>query len=171
MGVNWYVLRSKPNKEKFFFDQLLSRGVEAFLPCVPVRTVNPRARKVRPYFPGYLFVQIDLEKNNQALLRWMPGSAGFVCFDDTPASVPEGLINAIRHRVEEINQAGGEQLDGLRPGEEIRIQGGPFSGFDAVFDSRLSGNERVRVLIKFLRGRQLPVELPTGLVQKKKQNV
>jgi transcription antitermination factor NusG len=169
MTLAWYVLRSKPNKEDFFFDQLLAHRLEVFHPRIPVRTVNPRARKVRPYFPGYLFVHVDLEKVNASVLHWMPGSAGLVTFDAEPASVPDSLINAIRNRVDEINRAGGEQLDGLKPGDRVSIQAGPFSGYEAIFDAGLSGNERVRVLIKFLRGRQLPVELPTGFVQKKKQ--
>jgi transcription antitermination factor NusG len=169
MSLAWYVLRSKPNKENFFHDQLLAHRLEVFHPRIPVRTVNPRARKVRPYFPGYLFVRADLGRLNPSLLHWMPGSAGLVCFDAEPASVPDGLINAIRRRVEEINAAGGEQLDGLQPGDRVSIEAGPFSGYEAIFDASISGNERVRVLIQFLRGRQLPVELPTGFVQKKKQ--
>jgi transcription antitermination factor NusG len=168
MALAWYVLRSKPNKEDFFFDQLLAHRLEVYYPRIPVRTVNPRARKVRPYFPGYLFVNVDLDIVNPSVLHWMPGSAGLVTFDAEPASVPESLINAVRRRVDEINEAGGEQLDGLKPGDRVSIQGGPFSGYEAIFDAGLSGNERVRVLIKFLRGRQLPVELPTGFVQKKK---
>jgi transcription antitermination factor NusG len=52
----------------------------------------------------------------------------------------------------------------------VIIEGGPFEGHEAIF-VRLSGNERVRVLLKLLRGRQMPVELPTGLIQKKKQRV
>lgn len=169
MTLAWYVVRSKPNKEDFFCDQLLAHRLEVYHPRIPVRTVNPRARKVRPYFPGYIFVHLDLEQVSAAVLHWMPGSAGLVCFDSEPASVPENLINAIRHRVEEISAAGGEQLDSLKPGDRVSIQGGPFSGYEAIFDASISGNERVRVLIQYLRGRQLPVELPTGFVQKIKQ--
>lgn len=169
MPLSWYVLRSKPNKEDFFRDQLLAHRIEVFAPRIPVRTVNPRARKSRPYFPGYLFVHVDLEQVSASVLHWMPGSAGLISFDSQPASVPENLITAIRHRVEEINLAGGEQLDGLNTGDIVVIRGGPFEGYEAIFDARVSGNERVRVLIKFLRGRQLPVELPSGLIQSKKQ--
>lgn len=171
MALVWYVMRSKPNKEDFFCDQLLAHRLEVYHPRIPVRTVNPRARKVRPYFPGYIFVRLDLEQVSAAVLHWMPGSAGLVCFDAIPASVPEGLIAAIRRRVEEINRAGGEQLQSLKAGDVVIIEGGPFEGHEAIFDTSLSGNERVRVLLKLLRGRQMPVELPTGLIQKKKQRV
>ena len=78
------------------FDQLLARRLEVFHPRIPVRTVNPRARKIRPYFPNYIFVRLDLEQVESSFLHWMPGSAGLVCFGAEPASVPDSLIAAIR---------------------------------------------------------------------------
>jgi transcription antitermination factor NusG len=169
MPATWYVLRSKPNKEDFFYGQLLAHRVEVFYPCIRVQAVNPRARKVRPYFPGYLFIHVDLQNVTASFLNWMPGSGGLVAFDAQPASVPDALVAAIRRRVDEINQAGGEQLYGLQPGEPVLIQDGPFAGQEAIFDARISGNERVRVLLKLLRGRQVPLELPSGQIERKKQ--
>jgi len=78
------------------------------------------------------------------------------------------LIVAIRRNVDKINQAGGEQLDGLKVGDTVVIQGGPFEGYEAIFDTRLDGNERVRVLLKLMHNRQISVELPTGQIQQKK---
>ena len=99
----------------------------------------------------------------------MPHSGGLVSFGAEPATVPDGLIAAIRRRVDEINRSGGEQLIGLEPGEAVVIQDGPFAGQEAIFDARLSGHERVRVLLKLLRGRQMPLELPSGQIERKKQ--
>ena len=62
MAVSWYVLHSKPRKEEFLAEQLELRKIETFAPCIRVQVVNPRARKVKPYFPGYIFVRTDLEK-------------------------------------------------------------------------------------------------------------
>jgi transcription antitermination factor NusG len=169
MSMCWYVVRSKPNKEDFFYDQLLAHRLEVFYPRVPVKVINPRARKVRPYFPGYLFVHVDLDEINLSVLHWMPGSAGLVAFDAQPASVPDHLIVALRRKVEEINLAGGEQLAGLQPGDTVVIQVGPFAGYEALFDTSLAGKERVRVLLKYLRGKQMPLELPTASIEKKKQ--
>ncbi|HEB63956.1 MAG TPA: hypothetical protein ENJ02_00220, partial [Chloroflexi bacterium] len=61
MSANWYVLRSKARKEDAVYAQALQRGLEVFYPRLRVNPVNPRARKVRPYFPGYMFVRVDLE--------------------------------------------------------------------------------------------------------------
>jgi transcriptional antiterminator RfaH len=169
MAQAWYVLRSKPNKEDFFWGQLLAHRIEVYFPCLRAKAVNPRARKVKPYFPGYLFIHVDLQSVSSSFLNWMPGSRGLVAFDAQPASVPDTLIAAIRHRVDEINGQGGSSLPNWQPGEEVVIQEGPFAGQTAVFDACLSGNERVRVLLKLLRGRQLPVELPGAQLEQKKQ--
>jgi transcriptional antiterminator RfaH len=98
----------------------------------------------------------------------MPFSNGLVTFGDTPAAVPDSLIQAIRRHMEEINAAGGEQVAGLKPGDPVVIQGGPFEGHEAIFDARLPGRERVRVLLKLLQARQMSVELPAAQVERKK---
>ena len=167
MTEAWYVLHSKPRKEHFLAEQLRLREIDLFYPQHPVKTVNPRARKVRPYFPGYVFVRIDLDRQGTSLLDWMPGATGLVAFDGQPASVPETLIHAIRHRVEEINVSGGEQLAGLKRGDPVVIRGGAFDGYQAIFDAKLSGNERVRVLLTLLHAQQKWLELPAGQISKK----
>ncbi len=167
MTTTWYVLQSKPNKEDFLCNQLLSHDLEAFCPRIRVQPVNPRARKNRPYFPGYVFVQLDLENVKRSSLAWMPGATGFVSFDGRPADVPENLVQAVRRRVDEINAAGGELLERMKPGETVLIQDGPFAGYEAIFDSRLSGLDRVRVLLNLLRNRQIPLELSVGQIQQK----
>jgi transcriptional antiterminator RfaH len=99
----------------------------------------------------------------------MPFARGMVSFDAEPAPVPDPLIQAIRRRVEEVNQAGGELFSGLHKGDAIFIQEGPFAGYEAIFDVRLPGRERVRVLIKLLSERQVPVELQAGQIRQKKK--
>lgn len=169
MVASWYVLHSKPHKEEFLAEQLELQRIETFYPKIRVQVVNPRARKVRPYFPGYLFTRIDLEKVGWSALQYVPGSAGLIAFGGEPAFVPDGLIHAIQQRVNEINSAGGELFDALRSGETVLVHSGPFAGYEAIFDVRLTGTERVRVLLKLLRNRQLPVELPAAYIRLKKK--
>jgi transcription antitermination factor NusG len=168
MAVEWYVLHSKPHKEELLAEQLELRRIETFYPRIRVQVVNPRARKIRPYFPGYVFMHVDLDKMGLSALHYMPGSAGLIMFGGTPANVPDGLIHAIRQRVDEINIVGGELFDTLRSGDAVVIHSGPFAGYEAIFDARLPGPERVRVLLKLLRNRQMPVDLPAGQIRPKK---
>jgi transcriptional antiterminator RfaH len=78
------------------------------------------------------------------------------------------VVEAIRQHVERVSAAGGEQLFGLRPGDEVLVQNGPFAGYEAIFDTRLSGSDRVRVLLKMLNDRYAPVVLPAGQIKRKR---
>lgn len=168
VSLFWYALRAKPRKEDVVWKQARDQGFEVFYPRLRVNPVNPRSRKVRPYFPGYLFVRADLETAGLSIFQWMPHAVGLVSFGGEAAPVPENLIHAIRRRVEEIAQAGGEAFDGLQHGDTVRISYGPFEGYEAIFDTRIPGSERVRVLLRLLDERRVPVELDGAHIQQKK---
>jgi transcription antitermination factor NusG len=167
--MRWYVLRSKPNKEEALRNEVSARGLQVFYPCLHVKPVNPRSHKTRPYFPGYLFVHVELDGVGPTFFARLPQSQGLVSFGGDPSEVPEGLVQAIHKRVDEVNAAGGEQLVNIRKGEAVEIQDGPFAGYRAIFDARVAGNERVRVLLKLLQEQTLKVELPAGQVKRIKQ--
>ncbi len=170
MTLLWYAVRSKPNKEDFLARQFESYGVKVFYPRLRVTPVNPRSRKSRPYFPGYLFVHADLTVVGSSTLQWMAGAANLVSFGGEPASVPDSLIHAVEKRVEEINASNKTGVDKLKRGEPVRIQAGPFAGYEAIFDGRISGQERVRVLLRFLEKRQVAVELEENQVLRVKRS-
>jgi transcriptional antiterminator RfaH len=163
--MRWYVLRSKPNREEALWLEASARGFQTYYPYLRVQPVNPRSRKVRPYFPGYVFVQADLPTVGLSVFSWMPYSQGLVSFDSEPAEVPELLVEAIRKRVEQVNASGGEHLVDLTHGEAVVIDGGPFDGYQAIFDARVAGRERVRVLLKLLQKEQLRLELPAQQIR------
>lgn len=163
----WYALRSKPRKERALYLYICTEDVKCFYPRLKVNPVNPRSRKVKPYFPGYMFVQTDLEEEGRNRFRWIPHSLGLVRFGDVPAVVPENLIHGIRRTLAEVNEAGGEELHGLQPGDQVRIEDGPFAGYRGVFDGKLSGRDRVRVLLSMIKqSREIPVELKAGQIKK-----
>src|SRR5690606_15451177 len=134
MTAYWYALQSKPNKEDALFEQMQSRGYKVFYPRMRVNPVNPRSKKIKPYFPGYMFVYADLDEVGLTTFQWMPFARGMVVFDSEPAAVPDPLIEAIRKRVDQVNAAGGEIFEGLQKGEVVLIHDGPFSGYEAIFD-------------------------------------
>ena len=169
MAVSWYVIRSKPNKEEFLAGQLTAYGIEVFYPKIRVKTVNPRARKVKAYFPSYLFVHVDLELISASTLHWMPGAVNLVSFDGQPAPVPDMLIAAVERQVDQINASRQNKLLGLKSGDPVIIQEGPFAGYEAIFDSQIPGRERVRVLLTFLQKRHLPVELGEDQISRGKR--
>jgi transcriptional antiterminator RfaH len=145
-------------------------GFEVFYPYLRVNPINPRSRKYKPYFPGYLFVRADIETVGLSTFQWLPHTTGLVSFGGEPSPVPDNLIHAIQQRVEEIAKAGGEVFDALHKGDVVRIDYGPFEGYEAIFDARLPGTERVRVLLQFLSNRYVSVELDASHLQPKKQH-
>jgi transcription antitermination factor NusG len=169
MNLQWYVLRSRPNKEIILWRELSARGLDCFYPQLRVRPVNPRSRKIQPYFPGYLFLHVDMEQLGMGTLQWMPFSSGLLAFDGVPATIPHNLVQAICQRLEQINAAGGEQMVSLKHGDPVVIRSGPFAGYEAIFDARLSGHERVRVLLKLLQMRDVNLELSLPQIEKKKR--
>lgn len=167
MTLYWYAIHSHPNKEDLLWEQILNHGFETFYPRIRTHPVNPRSRKIRPYFPGYLFVHADLTATGLSVFQWMPYATGLVSFGGEPSIVPDHLIHGIRQRIGEIADAGGELFDSLKTGDAVLIRSGPFAGYEAIFDLRLPGSERVRVLLKMLSDRKIPLELDAGQIEKK----
>lgn len=165
----WYVVRAKAHRERVVHEQLRTHGMEVFFPAVKVNPVNPRAARERAYFPGYLFVHIDLATMNTNVLRWMPSAVGLLEFGGEPAVVPEALITQLRRRIASIQAAGGLVLHDLTHGDTVTITAGPFAGYEAIFDLRLKGSDRVRVLLELLR-RQVTVEIDAGSLRKVKRD-
>ena len=164
----WYVLHTKPHKERQVAEHLRGlqgRNVEVYMPIVPAPRVNPRAARERPYFPCYLFARADLDEIGMSALQWTPGLRRLVEFGGQPAIVPDSFVFKIKRRVNYICQEGGLIFDGLVQGALVKITSGPFAGYEGIFDSRLSGSERVRVLLTNCqetfspRGRARPVDL------------
>ena len=169
MPVSWYAIKSKPNKESFLAGQLESHDVEIFFPCVQVIPANPRSRKIRPYFPGYLFVHVDLDLFSASDLRWMPGASGLVSFDGEPAPVPDIIITAIKKHLDHYNQTFQDQGKMFQQGDSVQIQNGPFAGYEAIFDTHISGPDRVRVLLNLLQSRKVPVEIDSRQIRRAKR--
>jgi transcriptional antiterminator RfaH len=179
MSNNWYALHVKPHKERAVYNLLISQEgardihtpgngdrTVVFFPAVRVKPVNPRSAKVRPYFPGYLFVHANLASVGVNAFSWIPGTRGLVSFGDEPAKVPDQLIDELRSRMVRIEEAGGMVFDSLQKGDRVRIISGPLAGFEAIFDMRIPGQQRVQVLLAFLSSHPQRMKLDAGAIAK-----
>ena len=151
MAGLWYALRSKPRKEDIVWRQVTQSGFETFYPRIRVNPVNPRSRKVQPYFPGYLFVLADLDQVGVSTFQWMPHTLGLVSFGGEPAYVPENLIIALRKRVEEIAAAGGELFDGLQPGDPVLRHSMRTDFHEAILATCIGQFSQHRIELKRIR--------------------
>ncbi len=164
--LQWYVLRSKPWKEAALTKYARSAGHEVYYPSIPANPVNPRARKIVPYFPGYIFVRTQLGRAGRSVFHWMPFSQGLVCVGGEPAPVSDLILRPIMARVAEIWQSKGLQIQEYGSGDRVIIREGMFEGYRGIFDQYLTGSERVRVLLEMLNTRFVPLEVDVRLVEK-----
>lgn len=155
----WYVLHSKPHKERILWRQLKDQGFEVFYPHILLRSVKPGVIKNKPLFPGYLFVNVNLEVVGKSTFNWMPLSNGLVSIDGKPALVPETLIKAIQRHQDTINSVSSKLLDHIEEHSEIRDQTAINKDYEIFIDARLSDKERVRALFKMLQGMPASSEL------------
>ena len=166
-GKLWHVLQTKPRKETLVDGYLCANGFETFFPVIHVKPVNPRASKVRPYFPRYLFVHADLAESGESVLQWTPGTVGLVRFGGEAAVVADNFIYELEQRIIEIRRFGGLHLDGLKQGDPVSITSGPFADCEAIFDLRLNDSDRVQVFLHWL-GRQVKVQVNANAIAKKR---
>jgi len=163
--VEWYLVRTKPGKERWVQDQLIAILPEVFLPLLEART--PRwgklAWSIVPLFPCYIFAQFDLNQRYFDV-KYMPGVQGIVSAGSDPLAVPIQVV-------EEIKQRGVDGVVKIEPrefdnGERVRVVDGPFRGFEAIFERYLSGAERVAILLSAVEANGLRVVLSSSAVVK-----
>ena len=145
----WYTLYTKPNAEYQVAAALGGRGMRIFLPEIKSPQQGGKG-DMKPFFPCYLFVKVDLSQVGPSRVRWTPGLRCVVAFGDRPAAVPDRVIDLIRCELDDLNAAGGLPAKLFRPGETVRIKGGPLQGMLAIFKGSSEPSERVRVLLTFL---------------------
>jgi transcription elongation factor/antiterminator RfaH len=163
MSVAWYVLQTKPRKENKVFSFLKTRGINVYYPAIEVTPVNPRASKVRPLFPRYMFVYVDLDEIGISTLQWIPNAIGLVQFGEHPAVISENILHEIKARLVQVQETAAR--DDLKPGDLVRITDGPLAGYEAMFDMRLNGTDRVQVLLNML-GRLVKTRVDATAVEK-----
>jgi transcription antitermination factor NusG len=124
--------------------QLQHMGFETYFPCSLGQNGKTGKLDLRPYFPGYLFVRVDMDEVSLSTFQWMPHTEGLVCFETKPAYVPDHLLGAVRRH---INKA---PLTNIPDGSR-----GVEASYNAILDMNLSENERVRGLLRILEGLSL----------------
>jgi len=147
--MHWYVIRTKPHQERRAEFQLRQLSIETFLPLLRHKKKIRRQEKtvVEPLFPSYLFGRFDINDRYRAV-NFARGVLNIVEFGSRPAEVSEGLIQAIKERLEDGYVT--PKPECFHQGQIVQIKGGPLTGLDAVFIRELTGQHRVLVLLKIL---------------------
>jgi len=163
-GLRWYAIQTKANKEKKVEKRLADLRIEVFLPWMRTRRrIGSRFHWVlAPLFPAYLFCRLDLLESGKAA-RYSPGVRDFLKFGNHIAEVGGEIVATLRERC----PGGIAQIElvSVKPGDPVKINEGPFSGLEAIFEKKMKGSERVAVLLDIL-GRQTRLVLPSETIEK-----
>lgn len=164
-GPAWYLVHSQPNAEAKAAEHLRRQGYVTYLPQL-ART-RRHARKVEltkvPFFPRYLFVEVDVAAQRWRAINSTVGVSRLVGTGVAPQPVMPCVVDAIRSR---------EGADGLlspdRPslrmlaGDAVRVVDGAFEACRGLFLAATDA-ERVAILLD-LMGRKVRVVLDAGAV-------
>ncbi|MBU6434859.1 MAG: hypothetical protein KJS98_16255 [Nitrospirae bacterium] len=144
----WYAVMAKLQQERTSTSFLEQAGIETYYPEVNESFSLRGRRCVRRsgLFPGYFFARFDYDKEYRTV-SYCRGVRRIVAFGQAPAEVESALLDDIRRRLSQQDMI---PIPRLRHGEVVRISHGPLTGVEGVFDSCLSGKERVVVLLRAL---------------------
>ena len=144
----WYAVMAKPRQEQSSTSLLEQTGIETYYPevneCFAVK--GRRCVRRSGLFPGYFFARFDYGKQYRTV-SYCRGVRKIVTFGQVPAEVESCLLDDIRRG---LSQQDLISLPRFTHGEVVRISYGPLAGVEGVFDSSLSGEERVVVLLRAL---------------------
>jgi len=151
----WFAVQTQPRAEDRARLQLANQKFRAFLPkreCT-IRHARRIVNAIRPFFPRYLFVVLDLTRDQWRSVNGTFGVASLVMSGNYPGPVPTGVVESM---VASADRLGVLQLrHKFKIGESIRLAAGPFAEQLAVID-RLDDSGRIRVLLQ-LMGQQVRV--------------
>ena len=168
MDLKWYIVhtysgfenrvkttleeRIKTSGQDEFFGQII-------IPTEQVMELKKGKKKTssRKFFPGYILVQMALNKDTWHTVKDTAKVIGFVGGEVNPTPVPPDEAEKILRQMEEgvIRPKPKYQFEQW---DEVTVIDGPFSNFKGVVEEIKPDKEKVRVLITIF-GRATPVEL------------
>ena len=111
----------------------------------------------RKFYPGYIMVQMALNKETWHTVRNTAKVTGFLGGGSSPSPVPDKEAERIIRQMEEgISKPKPKYT--FEEGDEVRVIDGPFSNFQGTVEEVKPDKEKLRVLITIF-GRATPVEL------------
>ena len=190
MSIEWYAVHTYIGQEERVektlldrADKLGMRGSKIFQVLQPsekaveIRDGGKKETVERLLFPGYVFVQMDIEDDDAPgelgesweTVRNTPGVTGFVGTATYPVplsmeEVQRLLVSVGVTQQTETAPAPRIKAD-FKTGEMVRVTSGPFADFSGVVSEVNAAQAKVKVLVSIF-GRETPVELDFSQVSK-----
>lgn len=165
MDKQWYVVHTYSGFEKHV-KNLLEKRVEnmalqeriglVLIPTEDVVELKNGKKKIskKKTFPGYILVNMEMDKHLWHVVKSLPKVTGFVGGVD-PVSIPESDVEAmIALAKSEAPRIASKYIKG----DIVEVVDGPFLGFSGNVEDVNPEKEKVRVVVSIF-GRQTPIEL------------
>jgi transcription antitermination factor NusG len=122
---------------------------------------------IRPFFPGYLFVELDLSDLSWASIGRTQGVKRLMSSPEMrPLPVPLGFVEALmaqgRAGDGAIDPGAAPKFPALQKGQHVTVIEGAFTSFDGIV--QMTANDRVKVLLSIF-GRKTLTEMPRAAVK------
>ena len=173
-ALKWYIVNTYSGHENRARLTLLERIKNATLDnefgevLIPTENVlevvkGQRRTSTRKFFPGYMFVQMNLNERTLHLVKNTPKITGFLG-GANPTPVPERDITGIHSQMEE-GRTKPKAKASFSIGDSVRIVDGPFKDVSTKVEKVNADKEKVTVLVPML-GRPTPVDIEFAKILK-----
>ena len=175
MAKRWYSVSVLSNYEKKIAEAIRQSAIdsnmeeqieEVLVPTEEIIEVR-RGKKVtseRRFMPGYVLVRMELSDEAYHLITSINRVTGFLGPQGRPMPMRDAEVNQILNRVQEGEDTP-RTLIHFDIGEQVKINGGHFEGFDGNVEEVDDENQRLKVTVSIF-GRATPVELEFTQVSK-----
>ena len=175
MAKRWYSVSVLSNYEKNIAEAIRQSAIdsnmeeqieEVLVPTEEIIEVR-RGKKVtteRRFMPGYVLVRMELSDEAYHLITSINRVTGFLGPQGRPMPMRDAEVNQILNRVQEGEDTP-RTLIHFDIGEQVKINGGHFEGFDGNVEEVDDENQRLKVTVSIF-GRATPVELEFTQVSK-----
>ena len=175
MAKRWYSVSVLSNYEKKIAEAIRQSAIdsnmeeqieEVLVPTEEIIEVR-RGKKVtteRRFMPGYVLVRMELSDEAYHLITSINRVTGFLGPQGRPMPMRDAEVNQILNRVQE-GEDSPRTLIHFDIGEQVKINGGHFEGFDGNVEEVDDENQRLKVTVSIF-GRATPVELEFTQVSK-----
>ena len=173
--MNWYIVQAYSGFEKKVVesikDVLAQNKLEANLGeiLVPTHEVTEvkkgkRTKKQKKYFPGYVLVKLDMNKQVYHLIKNIQKVSGFLGSADKPTPISDKEIQRI---LGTVSESANIQKSGIsfEIGEKVKVCDGPFASFNGLVEEIDEEKLRLKVSVSIF-GRATPVDLEFNQVEK-----
>jgi transcription termination/antitermination protein NusG len=171
----WYVVHTQTGSEEKAKAGLESKMAttplkqfigEIVVPTEQVSEIRGGKKRIteRKFFPGYILIKMEMNKESWYMVKSTPGITGFIGPGRKPTPITETEVDSILRRTEDTETKPAPKIT-FEVGESIRIAQGPFANFNGSVMEVYPDRGKLKVSVSIF-GRSTLVELEYWQVEK-----